>query len=135
MTSIGFIAFFSLSVFGLSNVIKFRTIMSVSMSLFYALAVLTLLTRAAYYLSELFGASLQARTILTVLPASFLLGVTASQLNIYIQLIFRLKAVEETFRTSDIGNQNKDKKLQYQENTSLAVCIFVAILYPVAFSV
>lgn len=109
--------------------------MSVSMSLFYALAVLTSLTRAAYYLSELFGSSLQASTILTVLPASFLLGVTASQLNIYIQLLFRLKAVEETFRMSEIGSQTKEKKLRCQENTSLAVCLFVAILYPVAFSV
>jgi hypothetical protein len=109
--------------------------MSVAMGLFYALAVLTSLTRAAYYLSELFGASLRARTILTVFPASFLLGVTASQLNIYIQLLFRLKAVEETFRTSDTGNQTKDKKLRCQENTSLAVCLFVAILYPVAFAV
>ena len=70
------------------------------MALFYTLAQLTAIARASYYIAEMIQTKIVAKAILTVLPGCFMLGMTISQLNIYVQLLLRLKVVNDNFENS-----------------------------------
>lgn len=70
------------------------------MAFFYTLAELTALARTSYYIAELIQAKVVVRAVFTVLPGCFMLGMAIAQLNIYLQLLFRLQAVEQNFETS-----------------------------------
>jgi hypothetical protein len=100
VTIMGFVVYFLLSGFALFNLLRFRDQFTTALYLFYVLAFITTSTRCSFYLCENMQSSDRSRAVLMVLPGAFLLGVATAQLNIYLQLVFRLQAIEENFEKS-----------------------------------
>jgi hypothetical protein len=75
---VGITTFGFLTLFGVRNMIKFRTSLTFSLYLFYVIALLVSITRILFYLNELSGNNGRLQEILSVLPGAFLLGVTTA---------------------------------------------------------
>ncbi len=80
--------------FAIHNIARyFNQMKSLSLGLFYLTVIFALITRIGFIILSLI--TIQARIIvfLLILPGTFTLNIAVAQINIYLQLILRVRAV------------------------------------------
>ena len=110
--------------------IRFHKNLTHAVALFYFVTTATLALRTIFFISILTGWSVKTRAILLVLPGTLTLSIGLTQVNVYLQLILRIQAIQAGELL--VGSEG-DKRLKWKENAIFVVIYLLMSFYPILF--
>jgi hypothetical protein len=89
--------------FAIHNIVRYyKQMKSFSLALFYTTVILALITRIGFIIFTLIEAQSRLAALLLILPGTFTLNIAIAQINIYLQLILRVRAVQTNFNVNSV---------------------------------